>query len=92
MWKETGDTDREAYAHLPQSTTADYLHQALVKLEYLLPKGAEMVQEGFDSLIVECYEEQVGEVDRLVGVAMDKELYWKGRMFKIPYDKKEVWQ
>jgi DNA polymerase I-like protein with 3'-5' exonuclease and polymerase domains len=44
---------REAYAHLPQSTIADYLHQAMVKLEYALPDGAEIVQEGFDSLIIE---------------------------------------
>ncbi|MEM2125006.1 MAG: DNA polymerase [Candidatus Methanosuratincola sp.] len=77
---------REAYAHLPQSTIADYLHQAMVKLEYALPKGAEIVQEGFDSLIIE--RDEGVEIEETVRRCFDKELFWKGVRFKIPVERK----
>lgn len=79
---------REAYAHLPQSTIADYLHQALVKFEYSYFKGAQIVQEGFDSMVIECDEGLEEEVDRLISKCFDKTLYWKSIEFKIPYEKK----
>ena len=81
---------REAYANLPQSTVGEYLHQAMVKLELLLPKGAEIVQEGFDSLVVECWERQREEVKRLSEIAFDKMILWKTNSFKIGVDVKEV--
>lgn len=88
------ETFREGFASLPQGTIADYNHQAQVKLEYLLPKGAIIVQEGFDSLVIECGIEQEGEVDEAVKVGYDKEVEWKGERFRIPYEGKrgERWE
>ena len=88
------DMFREAYSHLPQSTVADYLHQAMVKLEYMLPREATIVHEGFDSLIVECLPEQAREVERLAHIAFDKTLWCGGKAFKIPFSLKEgkQWQ
>ena len=83
------DMFREAYAGLPQGTIGDCLHQAMVKLEYSLPKDAIIVQEGFDSLVIECYPEQREEVKGLADMAFDKTMFWKGTTFKVPYEMKE---
>jgi hypothetical protein len=80
------DTPRKAFAHVPQSTIAEYAHQAIIKLEYLLPSGNVIIQEGFDSFIIEAREEDVEENEQLVRFAADKELMWKGDKFKIPIE------
>ena len=80
------DTPRKAFAHVPQSTIAEYAHQAIIKLEYLLPLGNAIIQEGFDSFIIEANESDVEENAKLVMLAMDKELMWKGEKFKIPVE------
>ena len=80
------DTPRKAFAHVPQSTIAEYTHQAIIKLEYLLPPGNVIIQEGFDSFIIEAREEDVEENKRLVRFACDKELMWRGEKFKIPVE------
>lgn len=81
---------REAYAHLPQSTIADYLHQALLKFEYCFWRDARVVQEGFDSMIIELNSSKVEEVKALLDSCFDKQLFWKAETFKIPYEIKEV--
>jgi len=78
------ETPKKAFAHLPQRTIATYNHLAIIKLEYLLPKGCEIIQEGFDSMIIEVKEESLKEIEPLVKLAFDKELIWKGERFKIP--------
>jgi hypothetical protein len=80
------DTPRKAFAHVPQSTIAEYAHQAIIKLEYILPPGNIVIQEGFDSFIIEANESDVKENERLVNLMMDKELMWKGERFKIPVE------
>ena len=80
------DLFRKAYAHIPQSTIADYCLQAQSKLEWWLPDGAEIIQNGFDSLLIETEEGLVDEVKELVERAFDKNLFWKGVMFKIPIE------
>lgn len=80
------DTPRKAFAHVPQSTIAEYAHQAIIKLEYLLPPGNVIIQEGFDSFIIEAMEGDVEENGRLARFACDKELMWKGERFKIPVE------
>ncbi len=84
------DMFREAYAHLPQSTIADYCHQAMIKIEYGLPEGAEIVQEGFDSLIIERIDSEAmsQEIEGIIKMAFDKTLFWKGEEFKIPVERK----
>lgn len=84
------DTPRKAFAHTPQSTIAEYAHQAIIKLEYLLPQGNEIIQEGFDAFIIEANESDVDENERLVRFACDKELMWKGEKFKIPVEQAGV--
>ncbi len=83
-WGE--DMFRKAYAHIPQSTVAEYNHQAIIKMEYWLPEGAEIVQEGFDAFTVECLETQPEEVKGLAEKAFDKKITWKGVEFKIPVE------
>lgn len=80
------DTAKKAFAHLPQSTIAQYAHQAIIKLEYLLPPGNEIVQEGFDSFLVEAREEDQEENRRLAQIASNKILIWKGEEFRIPLE------
>ena len=84
------DMFREAYAHLPQSTIADYCHQAMIKIEYALPEGAEIVQEGFDSLIIERIDSEATSqgIEGIIREAFDKTLFWKGEEFKIPVERK----
>ena len=84
--KEDNDTPRKAFAHVPQSTIAEYAHQAIIKLEYLLPEGSEIIQEGFDSFIIEGREGDVEGNKKLVYFAADKELMWKGERFEIPIE------
>ena len=87
-------TFREAYANNPQGTVADYNHCAMNKLEYSLPPGTFIVQEGFDSIIIECDMQQSKEVDRVVAKAYDIEIMWEGTIFKIPVEGKTgfVWE
>lgn len=84
------DMFREAYAHLPQSTIADYCHQAMIKIEYWLPEGAEIVQEGFDSLIIERSDSEATSqaIEGIIRGAFDKTIFWKGEEFKIPVERK----
>ena len=87
---------REAYAGLPQGTIADVLHQAQVKMEWMLTtlRDAYIVHEGFDSLMIECWKDDLGKVKGMLDIAFDKILFWKGTEFKIPYEMKvgERWK
>jgi len=82
------DMGREAFAHVPQSTIGDLTHQAMMEIEYRLPDGAELVQEGFDSIIVEAPIDQIDLVNQIVIESFSKTLYHKGEGFHIPVDKK----
>lgn len=85
------DMFREAYSGLPQGSLADTLHQAQVKLEYMLQDvpGAGIVHEGFDSLVIECWRQDSERVKALAVKAFDKQLWWRGYQFKIPVECKE---
>jgi uracil-DNA glycosylase family 4 len=80
------DTYREAYAHVPQGTIGDYLHTALMRFEYSYLHDASIVQEGFDSIIIECAEDKVTEVSEYVEVCFKKVLWWEGEEFMIPVE------
>jgi uracil-DNA glycosylase family 4 len=82
------DMGREAFAHVPQSTIGDLTHQAMLQMEYSLPKDARLVQEGFDSIIIEAPLEQENYIKEIVKSSFDKTLFWKGQSFKIPFDEK----
>jgi len=48
------DLFREAYAHVPQSTVADYLNMGLVRLYYALPDQYKIVLQIHDSVIIQA--------------------------------------
>jgi DNA polymerase I-like protein with 3'-5' exonuclease and polymerase domains len=83
-YESSKTTLKEAFAHLPQSTIADYNHLIMIKLEYLLPDSAEIVQEGYDSLIIEFRDDLIETINRRIEVAAKKEINWKGMFFEIP--------
>jgi len=83
------DTFREAYAHVPQSTIGDYLHQALMRFEYSYRPDAIIIQEGFDSIIIECDEGKEKEVSAFTQQCFEKKLYFNGEEFMIPIDTTE---
>ena len=82
------DMGREAFAHIPQSTIADLTHQAMLQIEYSLPDEAEIIQEGFDSIIIEGKIEQIEQIDNIVKESFSKTLYWKGEGFNVPVEGK----
>jgi len=61
----------------------------MIKIEYSLPEGAEIVQEGFDSLIIERIDSEAmsKEIEGIIKRAFDKTLFWKGEGFKIPVER-----
>jgi hypothetical protein len=61
----------------------------MLQIEYRLPIDAEIIQEGFDSIIIECRIDQETEIDMIVRESFNKTLYWKGQGFTIPIDRKE---
>jgi DNA polymerase I-like protein with 3'-5' exonuclease and polymerase domains len=82
------DMGREAFAHIPQSTIGDLTHQAMLAIEYLLPSGSELVQEGFDSIIVEAPKDQIDIIHGIVLQSFFKILYHKGEGFNVPIEGK----
>jgi len=78
------DLFRKAYAHIPQSTIAEYNHLGMVKLEYLLPSGSEIVQEGYDALVIEVKDDHIDLVKELAEMAFDKKIFARGQFFKVP--------
>jgi len=82
------DMGREAFAHVPQSTIGDLTHQAMLAIEYRLPPEAEMVQEGYDSIIIEAPIDKIDIVDRIVRESFDKTLRYKGEGFNVPVEGK----
>jgi DNA polymerase I-like protein with 3'-5' exonuclease and polymerase domains len=81
-WGE--DLFKMAYAHIPQSLVAELNHLGMIKLEYLLPDGAEILQEGYDALVVESQDWLIDSVKEKMEVAFDKQIFCKGMFFKIP--------
>lgn len=81
-WGE--DLFRQAYAYIPQSLVAELNHLGMIKLEYMLPDGAEIVQEGYDALVVESQDWQIERVKEIEEKVFDKEIYSTGMFFRIP--------
>ena len=54
-----------------QGTEADLMKKAMIKVDELLPEGAEMILQIHDSIIVECDEEKVDEVAEILQNTME---------------------
>ncbi len=78
------DLFRKAYAHIPQSLIGEMNHLGMIKCEYMFPDGVEVVQEGYDSLVVECPDELIEEVKEIMERGFEKEIYAKGTFFRVP--------
>ncbi len=54
-----------------QGTEADLMKRAMIKVDALLPEGAELILQVHDSLIVECDAAQAGEVSKILRETME---------------------
>ncbi len=54
-----------------QGTEADLMKRAMIKVDAKLPKGANLVMQVHDSLIVECEESQADEVSKILKQEME---------------------
>lgn len=54
-----------------QGTEADLMKRAMIRVDKALPTGAELVLQVHDSLMVECDEELVGEVEEILKREME---------------------
>ena len=56
-----------AAANMPiQGTEADLMKKAMLAVSKVLPKGAQIILQIHDSLIIECFDQQVDEVKQLL--------------------------
>ena len=61
-----------AAANMPiQGTEADLMKRAMIKVDKALPKGAELIMQVHDSLIVECDEKQAEAVSAALKSQME---------------------
>ena len=64
--------EERAAQNMPiQGTEADLMKKAMIKLDKLLPFGAELVMQVHDSLIVECDDGLVPEVSKILQETME---------------------
>ncbi len=54
-----------------QGTEADLMKRAMIKVDKLLPEGAEQILQIHDSIIVECDEDKKNEVQKLLQETME---------------------
>ncbi|MBO7720702.1 DNA polymerase I [Candidatus Saccharibacteria bacterium] len=54
-----------------QGTEADLMKRAMIRVDTKLPEGASLILQVHDSMIVECEEEQVEEVSKLLQEEME---------------------
>jgi DNA polymerase-1 len=54
-----------------QGTEADLMKRVMIKLDNLLPEGAQMILQIHDSIIIECDEEKVEDVSKMLQTEME---------------------
>ncbi len=54
-----------------QGTEADLMKRVMIKLDQLLPQGAQMILQIHDSIIIECDEEKTEEISNLLKTEME---------------------
>lgn len=62
---------RQALDQIPQSTIADLIDIICTRLIYALPKGADLLLQNHDAVLVQCRKEHVNLVSRIVHNAAD---------------------
>jgi len=76
---------REAYAFVPQSTVADLLNLALIRLREARPE-VELVLQVHDSFVLQCLIEDVGKWYEWVEEAFDIPILVGGKELRIPIE------
>jgi len=77
---------REAISYIPQSTVADYINAAFVRLDHALPKGAELLIQVHDEVVVQRYPEQEKEVHDTLRRVVERPVIVGGDYLTIPLD------
>ena len=54
-----------------QGTEADLMKRVMIKLDKILPEGAQMILQIHDSIIIECDEEKVEDVSKMLQTEME---------------------
>ena len=54
-----------------QGTEADLMKRAMIKIDKALPKGADLVMQVHDSLIIDCDENQAEEISKILQTEME---------------------
>lgn len=86
LGRNNSDTVREMICQIPQSTVADYINSGLIEIDARLPKGADVLLQVHDELIVQAYPEQIKEVVSLMKECIEKEIIVGGDVLTIPLD------
>jgi len=60
------DLFRKGYAYLPQSTCAEYLNRAMVRVDLQLPEGARCLLQVHDSMVLGVRSDLVSRVNALI--------------------------
>lgn len=79
-------TTREAVAYVPQSTVADYINCALIRLDEALPIGADILVQVHDELVIQCDEGQLHEVMKTMKKIIQRPILCGADMLEIPLD------
>lgn len=84
-------TVREGVAFIPQSSTADRLNLALLRIWQRLGDRAQLLGNGFDSLTFQFREEDEGVLDEAMGLVSVPLACRPGRPFDVPGECKVGW-
>jgi len=77
---------RSAIAHVPQSTASDHINRGAVRMEGQLPKGAQILLQVHDELVIQCLVKDKDRVIELIKRELSEPIPINGREVVIPVD------
>ncbi len=77
---------REAYAFIPQSSAVDYLCTAFAPIYYQLPEGATILLQVHDEVVIQCRNNNVDEVCKLLKKEVERSVMVNNDLLTIPID------
>lgn len=79
---------KEAFAHIPQSTTPDLLNLATLRAQFSFPEGAVTLLQVHDEIVVQCKDEDVIRISKLIKDEVERPLNIEGEDVVIPIELK----
>lgn len=77
----------EALSFIPQATVVDALNEAWYNLEYLAGDRIDVLQQGHDSILLQCKENEVPNIIEIINLAFKDVSFGIGdRQCRIPWD------